>query len=432
MKSIKKIGLFFLSLTVLFFSLTSCDRGEEPETDKKEITFYTLQLRPDFTDFINEMIAEFESENPGVKVNWMDVAADGFQARLMSMVRRGETPDVMNLSYDLAPAFFERGIIIALDDYMPENIRDEFFPEIIESAAIRNDQLHSLPWYHANAITIFNRSVMEDAGLEEEDYPETWLEVYEMAPEFYQNAGKFLFMIPFGDKTVIRDLFERENIPLNEPDGKPIFNHQEAVDFFEKIIQMYQNRGIPRGSLLYEHRDEIELFQNRELGMFTSGPQFIRILKENAPVLMEEDAVLRKAIRGQKDTIHTAVHLIAVASDSDHPQVAADFARFVTNAENQLKFCKEAIILPSNKKAAEDEIFQRDLDELDDLEEKARVIAAEQLPISALHIPQLEISDDINDVMLRAVHQAARGAMTPEEALMQAYEDWMAIYEASK
>lgn len=428
MKMMLKKGSIFLILGIFLFLVFSCGR-EKRDDDTIRITFYTMQLRPEFTDYINGIIAEFEEMHPGVEIDWMDVHFQGFQTRLMSLIRRGETPDVMNLNYDLAPALFDRGVLLPLDDYVTEEVRNAYFQNIMESACVLHGRLHSLPWYMANSISIFNMDLMRQAGIDEDDLPSTWTEMYELAPEFRERTGKFLFMIPFADKTSVRAIFAREGIELNEEDGKPVFNTPEAIELFETVIDVYKNRGIPRQSLLYEHRDEIELFQNRELGLYGGGPQFIRIIKENAPTLLE-DVALRPGILGDSGTLHTAVHLISVGSQTEHPELSVEFAKFVTNAQNQLAFCKQVAILPSVKEAAEDPFFNQPLDELDDYEDKARVIAASQLPISALHIPQLEISDEINDIMLKAVHDAARGRKTPEEALMEAYESWMAVYEA--
>jgi len=36
-----------------------------------------MQLQPQFTDYFKNLIATFEAENPGVKVNWMYLVSDG-------------------------------------------------------------------------------------------------------------------------------------------------------------------------------------------------------------------------------------------------------------------------------------------------------------------------------------------------------------------
>ena len=47
----------------------------------------------------------------------------------------------------------------------------------------------------------------------------------------------------------------------------------------------------------------------------------------------------------------------AVPAKSKHPKEAADFAFYVTNAANQLAFCKLVAIFPTTKKTLDDPFF---------------------------------------------------------------------------
>ncbi|MFR0957930.1 MAG: extracellular solute-binding protein [Roseburia inulinivorans] len=44
-----------------------------------------------FGDFFNDMIAQYESENPGVTVNWTDVPYGDIQSKLVTSVAGGAT-----------------------------------------------------------------------------------------------------------------------------------------------------------------------------------------------------------------------------------------------------------------------------------------------------------------------------------------------------
>ena len=44
------------------------------------IEFWTIDLKAAFGDFFNDMIAQYESENPGVTVNWTDVPYGDIQS----------------------------------------------------------------------------------------------------------------------------------------------------------------------------------------------------------------------------------------------------------------------------------------------------------------------------------------------------------------
>ncbi|MEM6597907.1 MAG: sugar ABC transporter substrate-binding protein, partial [Cyanobacteria bacterium P01_C01_bin.69] len=57
--------------------LISCGSAESTTATnadgKTEVEFWTMQLSPKFDDYFAELITEFETENPDLAVNWVDV-----------------------------------------------------------------------------------------------------------------------------------------------------------------------------------------------------------------------------------------------------------------------------------------------------------------------------------------------------------------------
>lgn len=419
----KILGHLLLVISVFF--VLSCGRTQDSDPDVKQITFYSLQLRPYFTDYMNEVIAEFEAQNPGVKVNWIDIDQSAHVSRLMMMIRRRETPDIINNNIELAPVLLEHNNIQYLDHYVDEETIDLYFPGVIETSASYNGKLHSIPWYLANSIVLFNTELMEKAGIAEEDYPTTWEEVYALAPSFREATGKFLFATNLGEPLRLIGMFLEEGLPVVDNEGNFVFYTPEAVKLLETLVSLYEQNAIPSQSLITTHRDLNNMFQLEQVAMYTSGTQFIREFRANAPDLMEK-VVLREAIRGGSQQVQTTASLLSLSSTSKHPELAVEFMLFLTNAENQLEFCRRALILPSIQASVEDDFFQ-----VDDgtLESKARVIAARQLPdSSAMHVPS-PLIDYIADYFHEALHMSFTGRLSPDEALQNAYKKCQALLE---
>ena len=59
-----------LALAIVFFVLTFLSL--KPKTQENEVVFWTLQLGT-FDNYMNPLIQEFERENPGIKIKWIDV-----------------------------------------------------------------------------------------------------------------------------------------------------------------------------------------------------------------------------------------------------------------------------------------------------------------------------------------------------------------------
>ena len=47
-----------------------------PKAKNDELVFWTLQMR-DFSPYIEKVIANFEQENPDIKINWVDIPLRG-------------------------------------------------------------------------------------------------------------------------------------------------------------------------------------------------------------------------------------------------------------------------------------------------------------------------------------------------------------------
>ncbi|MBE9015724.1 extracellular solute-binding protein, partial [Chroococcidiopsidales cyanobacterium LEGE 13417] len=98
-------------LTLLGFVLSwvvSCGSGNvatqapQSNSNSQEIEFWTMQLQPEFTDFFNQKIQTFEKENPGMKVNWVDVPWSAMESKVLTSVAAKTAPDVVNLNPDFA------------------------------------------------------------------------------------------------------------------------------------------------------------------------------------------------------------------------------------------------------------------------------------------------------------------------------------------
>ena len=77
---------------------TTASADNQASGEDVTIEFWTIDLKAAFGDFFNDMIAQYESENPGVTVNWTDVPYGDIQSKLVTSVAGGAAPDVVNLN----------------------------------------------------------------------------------------------------------------------------------------------------------------------------------------------------------------------------------------------------------------------------------------------------------------------------------------------
>ena len=67
------------------------------------IKFQSWSLKNEkFSPYFEALIASFEKENPGVKVDWLDQPGEGYQDKVLAQANSNSLPDVVNLPPDIA------------------------------------------------------------------------------------------------------------------------------------------------------------------------------------------------------------------------------------------------------------------------------------------------------------------------------------------
>lgn len=423
----------WLAILCVLLGILSCSSEKKAENDgKKVIAFYTMQLKPNFTDYVNGVIADYEEQNPDVKVNWIDVPFAAFQQKLMAMARRGETPDVINNNSETALDLYTMDKLVNLKDYLTEEDTSIYFENLMESSCTdkKNDFIYSVPWYLSNPIALYNKKLMDKAGITEEDYPETLDEVNAMSADFKAKTGKYLTMLPLKDQDLMIELLARDGAPIFGENGNFAFNCPAGVEVYKTYSTMFKNRELSSETFISDHRNMIEMFQVGQIGTYYAGAQFIKQLKANSPDLIE-NLVVKPVPVGKLGKVQIAVQMMSVSADSKYPKEATDFMLFITNGKNQLDFCKRVVILPSVKAAAADPFFTKGGE---DVEDQARKVSAESLDVCAVLIPPMPYLHDVSLTLVDTFKAVCDDKMSAEEALKEAEDRCNQIkadYEAS-
>ena len=95
---------------------------------------------------MNELIAQFEAENPDIHVvHNSDIPYEEFQNKIAASAPAGVGPDVVTLYYGWIPSWVDAGYLIPLpaEDFPPDWIESTFSPMVAESKF--QDQYWAIP-----------------------------------------------------------------------------------------------------------------------------------------------------------------------------------------------------------------------------------------------------------------------------------------------
>lgn len=419
MKKFLSISIFLALIFCAAAGLSSCQRMPD-NSNKTQITFWTLQLS-DFSGYINNIIAEYETIHPNVKIKWIDVPYSEGEKRALAAVMSNDVPDLINMNPGFGATLATKGALLDVKKYVSQKDYEKYLPESWQASSVSGITF-GVPWYITSAITIYNKQILNNAGLTDYNSVKTYEDLGKLAPVVQKKTNKFILMPNLTENGYMLKLFNKYDVPIVDKTlTKALFNTPEAIRVLAFWTQMYGKNYIPAESITEGHRASLEKYQSGETAFIVAGANFLKIIKENAPEIYKVSGVSPQ-ITGSNGKVDFSLMNLVVPKKSRNPEIAVDFAVFLTNHKNQLEFCKLAPILASTKETLESEFFKKA--ESADMTVIGRVLSAQQLKNALAPPPQLRDQKDLNEIIDNATQEALLKQKTPQEALDEAVKEW--------
>ena len=417
-KKLRKLLLWGLCGLALSW-LISCQAPSTNNTGNSAgaIQFWTMQLQPERTPFFNQLIANFEKENAGVKVNWVDIPWEAMESKILTAVSANTAPDVVNLNPLFASQLAAKNAWLSLNDQVDPAIQAQYLPKMWEANSL-DGSTFGLPWYLTTRITIYNQDLLKKAGISKP--PATYEELAQVAKTVKEKTGKYAFFITFspGDSAEVLESFVQMGVTLVDDKGQAAFNTPAGKAAFQYWVDLYQQGLLPPEVLTQGHRRAMELYQAGETALLGSGAEFLKNIETNAPTIAKVSATAPQ-ISGKTGKKNVAVMNLTIPRRTKSPQEALKYALFVTNSDNQLAFAKEANVLPSTQAAIAQYIEDLKASKEKSAVQQARQVSAEQLKDAEVLIPPMK---NLN-VLKKAIYENLAAAMLKQKTVDQALEE---------
>ena len=381
---------------------------------KGEISFQTWSLKNDkFTPYFNDLIAAFEKEHPGVKVKWIDQPGDGYEDKLLQQANADQIPDVVNVPPEYALSLARVGKLLdlkaadadAMKEYIEGGIKAYEFHGL--------DGSYGYPWYLGVAFNYWNKDSLTKAGLDSKNPPANEESFQQAALEAAEKGVALLSQVPqvgfFSARGI--DVFD-------ENSRKFIFANKKAEKLLQTYVDLYKKGAMPAELLTSVDNGQPanEAFFKGTLGNIQSTPSFAGTLETDAPNIVDKVEVTAPWEKPQ-----LLVQGISVSGTSKNPATALEFAKFVTNNQNQVNFVKIAKgFMPGTVEGNKNpQTFVDDSDK--PLMKQALAVSAKTVQRAELLYP-VEMSNEMKTAVLQEMALAMRGEIAPMKALEAAQE----------
>lgn len=399
--------LIKLTLIFLVFAGIISAYFIKPEKNSNEIIFWTLQMN-DFSDYMNNIISEFETQNPNIKIKWIDVPFSEGEKRTLAAVLSDNPPDLINLNPDFSATLAQKGTL----QEIPEASVTEFNTEIIDSLKY-NGKLYSIPWYATSAVTIYNKDLVRKAGIK---VPATYDDIRLSAQFAKEKTNSYIFLPNITENDTMLKILNKFGVNSYEN-----INSEKSAQIFNMFKELYEKDLIPKETITQTHREALEKYMSENIILFQAGANFLNMIKENAPQTYSNTDIAPQ-ITGSLGQNDFSLMNFVIPLRSKHKDEALKFALFLTNEENQLELAKLTNVIATNKKALNDEFYTTYDDA--DLIAKARVISAKQLNKIQPVLKTGRNQKDVNNLINTAVQEILLGKTATLNALDKVAKDW--------
>jgi len=420
---IRQFGILAL-LGLLLSWMISCSPASQTPAKSDgtaEVEFWTMQLEAKFSDYFKALITQFEQQNPGIKVRWVDVPWADMQSKILTAVSANTAPDVVNLNPDFAAQLAGRNAWLTLDDRVTAADKAQYLPKIWQASSLDNKSF-GLPWYLSTSITIYNKDLLQKAGVAEP--PKTYAALAEAAKQVKEKTGKYAFfttVVPEDSGEVLESMVQM-GVTMLDANGKAAFNSPAGKAAFQYWTDLYKQNLLPKEVLTQGHRRAIELYQAGETAMLTTGPQFLKTIETDAPAIFQVSAVAPQ-MTGSTGKKNVAVMNLVIPRNTDQPEAALKFALFVTNNANQLSFAKAANVLPSTTSALKDSYFTQ-VSPTAPAFDQARAVSAKQMQDAEILLPIIKDIKELQKVIYDNLQAAMLGEKSVDQAVSDAAAEW--------
>ena len=376
-------------------------------TNENEVVFWTLQMS-DFADYMNGVISDFEKENPDIKIKWIDVPFSEGEKRTLASVLSDNPPDLINLNPDFSATLAQKGALYEI----PQENTAQYNQAIINSLKY-NGKLYSLPWYATSAVTIYNKYLIQKAGVK---VPATYEEIAEIALQIKAKTGAYVFLPNITENDTMLKILNKYGVNSSEN-----ISSEKSEYVFNLFKNLYAKNLIPKESITQTHREALEKYMSENIVLFQAGANFLNMIKENAPSTYTHTDIAPQ-IKGEIGQNDFSLMNFVIPQRAKHKDEAIKFALYLTNTKNQLELAKLTNVIAVNKEALNNDFYTRYAK--DDLMAKARVISAKQLNKVEPVLKASRNQKDVNNLVNSAVQNILLDKAETKNILKKLSKDW--------
>ena len=375
----------------------------------------TLAAGKDPTGQHQALLAEFERQNPGIKVRVLEMPESSsaqHDVYVTYLAGRDRSIDVYSIDIIWPAEFASAGWLMPLESLFTAGELEDFLPGPLAGCRYR-DSLYAVPWFTDAGLLYYRSDILSRHGLKP---PVTWGDLINQATALSRSEGLagYVWQGQQYEGLVCNFLEVLWSCGgrVFDPAGRPAMDGPQARQAAEIMLEMLRTSASPKGVLTYKEEEARQLFTSGGAVFMRNWPYAWTISQDSgqgSAVAGRTGLAPLPSLNGRSSSACLGGWNLAISRYTRHPESAAKLVRFLTSVRSQKHFALHGGRLPARASVYAD----------------AEVLAANphfaQLYLAFASARPRPVRPDypaLSDEIQLGLHRALAGNVTVRQALL--------------
>ena len=291
----------------------------------KKITFLSWNI-VDQAELFKKWFAEFQSEHPGVEIEWLDKKGPDVPPFYETQLAAGTPPDVVDLQGGIGIEYAAQGALLDLTPYLTAHpdVKARFNADYLKNW-VWEGKNWLVPFYIAKTLLFYNKTLFQKAGLA--GPANSFDELLSHADKIGSVEDQTGFLTLNFD-WLYWAIFRLNNIELLSPDmKKTAFDTPEMIAVTDKLAKATAGTGINKISWTGRWVEPLGAFASGKVGMLNAHSSAYFFLKGQG-AWINQDTLGIGELPGNWSV--PSLHGYAISKGTKNPDLAWAFVEFCT------------------------------------------------------------------------------------------------------
>jgi multiple sugar transport system substrate-binding protein len=297
----------------------------------------------------DKLVADYESEHPGVKVDVSVYSWNDVDRKVKEMVADGHAPDMAQIG--AYADYAHDALLYSADELLAIPTQADFVSQLATAGEVDSTQ-YGMPFASSTRLLFYNKTLFAKAGLTP---PKTWDELAEDAAALKAEGVKYPYALPLGPEEAQAETMQwllSGGGGYTEDTGTYGIDSPANIDTLTWLKDDLVGKGLtgPVAPGNLNRAAAFSAFAKGEVGMLNGHPSLMKIAAKKG---VKFGMVPMPGSRGRTSTSMGVADWMMAFKKNGHAQQVGDFLDFVYDEKNVLAFSREYDLLPVTNSASE-------------------------------------------------------------------------------